>query len=252
MSLFPHPHDNQSIVVALKEVILCSITSFNNKISFFEGNIKYQIRVNAITTDKAPNIVLAADCLLNENETLLIKAISCACHILNLHDDGSMRDCKRKIRYYCKRVHGSSLIKQFVSDQTTITKEPDIKVELDVTIRWNSTYNMIRTAFRLPRASTALSNHLVNEKDSTELALNELDWETAKSTLFLLEPFNQGNFILFCFIFVTSKNFNLITATNDLSADYFGVIGQLNIVYMNIDIHLKECATSDHYQHLNS
>jgi hypothetical protein len=32
VSLFPHPHDNQSIVVALKEVILCSITSFNNKI----------------------------------------------------------------------------------------------------------------------------------------------------------------------------------------------------------------------------
>ena len=110
---------------------------------------------------------------------------------------------------------------------------------------------MIRTALRLPRALTALSNHLVNENDSTELALNELDWETAKSTLFLLEPFNQGNFILFRFIFDTSKNFNLITATNDLSADYFGVIGQLNIVFMNIDIHLKECATSDHYQHLN-
>ncbi len=169
---------------------------------------KFEIRVNAITTDNAPNIVLAADCLLNENETLPIKAIRCACHILNLivqigYDDGSMSDCNRKIRYYCKRVHGSSLIKQFVSDQTTITKEPDIKVELDVTIRWNSTYNMIRTALRLPRALTALSNHLVNENDSTELALNELDWETAKSTLFLLEPFNQGNFILFSFIFVT-------------------------------------------------
>ena len=39
---------------------------------------------------------------------------------------------------------------------------------------------MIRTALRLPRALTALSNHLVNEDDSTELALNEQDWKTAK------------------------------------------------------------------------
>ena len=39
---------------------------------------KFEIRVNAVTTDNAPNIVLAADCLLNENETLPIKAIRCA------------------------------------------------------------------------------------------------------------------------------------------------------------------------------
>jgi hypothetical protein len=100
-----------------------------------------------------------------------------------------MRDFNKKIRYSCKRVHGSSLIKQFVSDQTIITKEPDIKVELYVTFRWSSTYDMIRKPLRLPRA---LSNHLVNENDSTESVFNDQDWTTAKTTLFLLEPFNQG------------------------------------------------------------
>jgi hypothetical protein len=158
---------------------------------------KFEIKVNSITTDNAPNIVLAAEKLLNEDQSLPIKALRCACHILNLivqvgYDDALMSDCNNKIRYYCKRVHGSSLIKQFISDQTNITKEPDIKVELDVTIRWNSTYDMIRTALRLPRALTALSNHLVDENDSAESVLNDQDWETAKSTLFLLEPFNQG------------------------------------------------------------
>ena len=152
---------------------------------FLEIMKKFEIKVNTITTDNAKNIVLTADNLLNENGTLPIKAIRCACHILNLivqvgYDDALMSDCNRKIRYYCKRVHSFSFIKQFVYDQTIITKEPDIKVELDVTIRWNSTYNMIRTALRLPRALTALSNHLVNEDDSTELALNEQDWKTAK------------------------------------------------------------------------
>ena len=158
---------------------------------------KFEIKVNSITTDNAPNIVLAAEKLLNEDQSLPIKALRCACHILNLivqvgYDDALMSDCNNKIRYYCNRVHGSSLIKQFISDQTNITKEPDIKVELDVTIRWNSTYDMIRTALRLPRALTALSNHLVDENDSAESVLNDQDWETAKSTLFLLEPFNQG------------------------------------------------------------
>ena len=158
---------------------------------------KFEIKVNSITTDNAPNIVLAAEKLLNEDQSLTIKALRCACHILNLivqvgYDDALMSDCNNKIRYYCKRVHGSSLIKQFISDQTNITKEPDIKVELDVMIRWNSTYDMIRTALRLPGALTALSNHLVDENDSAESVLNDQDWETAKSTLFLLEPFNQG------------------------------------------------------------
>ena len=157
---------------------------------------KFEIKVNSITTDNAPNIVLAAEKLFNEDQSLPIKALRCACHILNLivqvgYDDALMSDCNNKIRYYCKRVHGSSLIKQFISDQTNITKEPDIKVELDVTIRWNSTYDMIRTALRLPRALTTLSNHLVDENDSAESVLNDQDWETAKSTLFLLEPFNQ-------------------------------------------------------------
>ncbi len=158
---------------------------------------KFEIKVNSITTDNAPNIVLAAENLENEDQSLLIKALRCACHILNLivqvgYDDALMSDCNKKIRYFCKRVHGSSLIKQYVSDQTNMTKEPDIKVELDVTIRWNSTYDMIRTALRLPRALTALSNHLVNENDSTETVLDDNDWDTAKSTLFFLEPFNQG------------------------------------------------------------
>ena len=151
---------------------------------------KFEIKVNAITTDNAPNMRLAADNLQNDDDSLLIKAIRCACHILNLivqvgFEDTSMRDCNRKIRYYCKRVHGSSVIKQFVSDQTLTTKEPDIKVEIDISIRWNSTHDMLRTALRVPRALTALSNHLVNENDSTEIALNDQDWETAKTTVFL-------------------------------------------------------------------
>ena len=83
-------------------------------------------------------------------------------------------------------------MKQYLSDQTLLSKEPNIKVELDISIRWNSTHDMLRTAVRIQRAMTSVSNFLLNEHDSTESVLNERDWEVAKSTLSLLEPFNQG------------------------------------------------------------
>ena len=67
-----------------------------------------------------------------------------------------------------------------------------LKVELDISIRWNSTHDMLRTAIRIQRALTAVSTYLVNENDSTESVLNERDWEVAKETLSLLETFNQG------------------------------------------------------------
>jgi hypothetical protein len=43
-----------------------------------------------------------------------------------------MSDCNKKLGIFAKQ--SMDLIKQFISDQTNMTKEPDIKVELDVTI----------------------------------------------------------------------------------------------------------------------
>ncbi len=77
------------------------------------------------------------------------------------------------------------MLKQYLSDQTLLSKEPNIKVELDISVRWNSTHDMLSTAVRLQRSLTALSTYLVNENDSTENALTEIDWEVAKSTLSL-------------------------------------------------------------------
>jgi hypothetical protein len=105
-----------------------------------------------------------------------------------------MKDANGKIRYYCKRVHSSSVLRQFMADQTIITKEPNIKVELDISIRWNSTHDMLHSALRVSRAMTNLSTHLVNEDDSIETNLVQSDWDSAKNTLMLLEPFNQGRY----------------------------------------------------------
>ena len=158
-------------------------------------------KVHSITSDNAPNMTKALSEINDSDADFYIKPIRCACHIINLivqvaFDEDTLENANKKIRYYCKRVHGSSVLKQYLSGQKLLSKEPNIKVELDISVRWNSTHDMLRTALRLQRSLTALSTYLVNEKNSTENVLTEIDWEVAKSTLFLLEPFNQGFVIL--------------------------------------------------------
>ena len=84
-------------------------------VKVMQNQLCNEIKVNSITTDKAPNKVLAAENFENDDQSR-IKALRCACHILNLivqvgYDDSLLSDCNKKIRYYCKRVHGSSHIK---------------------------------------------------------------------------------------------------------------------------------------------
>jgi hypothetical protein len=79
-----------------------------------------------------------------------------------------------------------------MAGQTLHTKEPNIKVELDIPIRWNSTHDMLQSALRVNRAMTALSIQLGNDGQSAMPSLEENDWATAKNCLLILEPFNQG------------------------------------------------------------
>jgi hypothetical protein len=74
-----------------------------------------------------------------------------------------------------------------MADQTSFTKEPNIKVESDISVRWNSTHDMLQSALRVSRAFTALSIHLVKDftRDPNETSLDEIDWDTARSTLTL-------------------------------------------------------------------
>ena len=66
------------------------------------------------------------------------------------------------------------------------------KVVLDIDIRWNSTYDMIRTGIKLKNPINTISNNLVEERDSAYESLNQMDWDTALIVCDLLEPFNEG------------------------------------------------------------
>jgi len=53
-------------------------------------------------------------------------------------------------------------------------KEAEIKVQLDIDIRWNSKFEMLKTAIKMKKSLTEVS-----QKEKRLSPLNEVDWEVA-------------------------------------------------------------------------
>ena len=204
--------------------------------------------MNSCTIDNAPNIINAVKTYSDyEDGSTKVILIRCAAHIINLivqigFEEPVMSTANEKIRYFCKKIHGSLVHRQCMADQTLHTKEPNIKVELDIPIRWNSTHDMLQSALRVNRAMTALSIQLGNDGQSAMPSIEEKDWATAKNSLLILEPFNQGILKLIKNLIIKYNCF--VVATIDLSGDYFGVFGQLNTVFLLLEEHLKTCLSN--------
>ena len=80
--------------------------------------------------------------------------ISCACHVINLIvqsalKEGEITDSIEKVRYFCKKIHSSSKLKEQLMQQTKLFGERQVNVILDVETRWNSTHAMISRALDL-------------------------------------------------------------------------------------------------------
>lgn len=126
--------------------------------------------------------------------------IRCAAHILNLVvQEAFDHECSNisieKIRYFCKKIHSSSKLVQYLHSQTVSNGEPSLKVVVDVKTRWNSTHDMLKTAARMKKSISGTSNYIVQEKDSAFEAIDEADWILAQSLTEMLEPFYQGKLI---------------------------------------------------------
>jgi hypothetical protein len=72
----------------------------------------------------------------------------CAAHIINLIvkaglQNGEIDKSFEKLRYYCKRIHSSSKLNECLKFQCDANNIDQMKVSMDIDIRWNSTYEMI-------------------------------------------------------------------------------------------------------------
>ena len=101
----------------------------------YKATDKFEIRINSCTIDNAPNIIIAMKTLsASEDESTSVTLIRCAAHIINWvfqigFEDPVHKNENEKFRYFCKKVHGSSVLRQYMADETAITKKPNIRVE---------------------------------------------------------------------------------------------------------------------------
>ena len=125
--------------------------------------------------------------------------LRCAAHVLNLVVNCGIREPEffkliEKLRHFCKKIHSSPKLTEYLETQSNIFQEPNIKIVMDVETRWNSTYDMLSTALRIKQSITAVSGYLVSQKETRYESLVENDWELVLNLTEFLEPFYQGNF----------------------------------------------------------
>lgn len=88
------------------------------------------------------------------------------------------------IRKVCKKVKASPSLTQTIGGYCLPNKEPEIRVSLDIDIRWNSFYEMLLKALKIKISLTEIS---LKEKKLTPLV--EEDWELAEVIVKVLSKF---------------------------------------------------------------
>lgn len=154
-------------------------------------------KIFSIATDNANNMTAAIE-LFEKNREIKIIHVRCAAHIIHLIvqvglESQELRESFEKIRYFCKKIHSSSKLTEYLSTQISIFKEKQISVVLDIDTRWNSTHDMLNRALELKNSITAVSSYLFRTNETEYSIINEEDWKKAETICEFLEPFNQGN-----------------------------------------------------------
>jgi len=132
----------------------------------------------SITTDSGSNMVAG----IKRNLNALIH-IRCAGHVFDnaIFDGLRVKEIEistEKIRFYCSKIHRSSIYCQQLEFQCVSSQEPAIQVVMDVNTRWNSTYSILATALRIKKSLTAMSLSISTQlkKDEYTEPINADDW----------------------------------------------------------------------------
>ncbi|CAO2179263.1 unnamed protein product [Urochloa humidicola] len=116
--------------------------------------------------------------------------VRCAAHILNLIvQDGlkSIQNVIKNVRETVKYVKGSTIRKEKFKFYAAQVNAPNLSLVLDTPTRWNSTYNMLETAYKFREAFTRMQ-----ERDSSyKLAPSDDDWKNVSIVRQCLKVFYE-------------------------------------------------------------
>ena len=89
-------------------------------------------------------------------------------------------------------MHSARKLREFMIDETDRNSEPNIVPGMDVEHRWNSTYDLLKSALRIKKSLTSLSFKLVQEKNNQNFSqITETDWYVVEKICDFLEPFKE-------------------------------------------------------------
>ena len=91
------------------------------------------------------------------------------------------------------KLHCASKNRQFIESESIRFSEPNIIPGMDVGHRWNSSYDLLRSALRIKQSLGSLSVEIIREKKSGIYKnIDEEDWKNVSLICNFLEPFKQG------------------------------------------------------------
>jgi hypothetical protein len=90
-------------------------------------------------------------------------------------------------------LHGAAKNRQFMIEEASRNKEPNIIPGMDVEHRLNSTFDLLVQALRITNSLSSLSNMLLRENKNIIFSrIEKEDWDSFLLIKEFLEPFKQG------------------------------------------------------------
>ena len=225
----------------------CSHSGVNIEKAFSSSLKEFKVfeKKLAITLDNAYNNDTFLSALMERDPTFDKEHhIRCFGHVLNLCAQDALKMVESElscVRNYLKAiVHKPKRLMQLEEDFKEAGGQNFIKPVLDVKTRWNSTFHMIKTAFRLKDGLSITMESIYNEANSRKkrkIAKSEAcnvkefvpctdeDWNQLSTIMDMLKPLND--------------------ATTLLSGDTYPSLNMVVPAYTTILDHLERIASVD-------
>ncbi|GES85576.1 zinc finger BED domain-containing protein RICESLEEPER 2-like [Rhizophagus clarus] len=186
-------------------------------------------RIIALTTDNESAMVVCgreiASSFDNEFSMMTFSHYRCAGHVLNLGVKQGLKLVDAaviKVRKLSKTIKKSTRINNALKQFCELKKIHHLKPILDIEIRWNSTYYMLKRFVELEPALNLLA---ADDELIKSLCPINSEWTAIKDTISLLEPLEK--------------------ATRYLSGISYPTMREVRLVYIGIQSHLKRFEEND-------
>ncbi|GES82328.1 zinc finger BED domain-containing protein RICESLEEPER 2-like [Rhizophagus clarus] len=196
----------------------------NIKNAFMLGinKLSIQNKIMGITTDNASNNLTFVDALAKENNSFQKdNHFRCFAHVINLCVQDALKELDDKLsrlRTLLNKIHHSPQRQEKLSFNCELHGINNLKVVLDVSTRWNSTFDMINRALYLKEALNSLA---LSEKDLKNFIITDDEWSELEKVKLFLEKFKEITVLMSGSLYPTlSMLIPLYNALIDHTEDY--------------------------------